>query len=237
MAETETYAPRDGESLEVAAYRAIMTWLLHGSNKAGATVSARELSRELGFSRTPVRTALARLEAQGALKYAPGEGFRVATPSGRDLKELFDLRAMCELHALADINQVATPETLAEMQKALDEMGGMLSQILDDQELYFEWRRRDIDFHRAYVAAADNRRLAQFFDQNDLHIQVTRAGLSAPMEPRRFEVTLKDHQAIIDAIRAKDQQVARAAAQSHIERVRDWTIALVLELPFPSTER
>ncbi|MST33366.1 GntR family transcriptional regulator, partial [Acidimicrobiaceae bacterium USS-CC1] len=82
-------------SVEVA-YTALRDGIARGEHAAGSRLREEDLAATLGLSRTPVREALRRLQAEGLVEVEPRRGALVATWSADELDEIFELRALVE---------------------------------------------------------------------------------------------------------------------------------------------
>ncbi|AZM49443.1 GntR family transcriptional regulator [Streptomyces sp. WAC 06738] len=111
-----------------------------GELRAGEVYSAPALGERFGVSATPVREAMQRLAAEGAVEILPNRGFRILAPSARDLAELAEVRALLLvplLHRLAAGPPAGRLLTL--------------SRLTGD----------DAEFHEALAALSGNRQLAR----------------------------------------------------------------------------
>ncbi|MBN9235812.1 hypothetical protein QV13_07400 [Mesorhizobium hungaricum] len=89
-----------GTSVERQVYGAIRFALMSGAIQPGARLTIRSLSEELGVSPTPVREALKRLEADGAVTGRNKSAFVVYDPDKVDFEELFEIRLALECQAI-----------------------------------------------------------------------------------------------------------------------------------------
>lgn len=94
-------------------YEALKRRLMAGVWGAGQRLEAARLADELGVSMTPVRDSLARLAAERLVDFAHGEGFRVPRVSEAELRDLFELKLILLLAALAGGETAATVDTAA----------------------------------------------------------------------------------------------------------------------------
>lgn len=78
------------------AFQVIRDAILEGHYSAGERITEAEVVKAAGVSRTPVREALRRLEAEGWLQFAPNQGAVVTTWNQADVDEIFGLRADLE---------------------------------------------------------------------------------------------------------------------------------------------
>lgn len=218
----------DGEasdsSLEDRAYDALLTWLVQGRVRAGEPVPLREFARQLGMSRTPLRAAVGRLQAQGVVAYSPRLGFTVRSPSAADLHELFDLRLMCELHGLRRFlgaPNAGLPEPVARL---ADETRALADRIVEAPALITAYYELDFRFHRDLLALGGNRRLLDWYDQLGFSIHIVRAGIATPITRDRFSTSAADHLALVADIAAGRADAALAVLERHIVEARDQTI-------------
>ena len=103
----------DHETLQETAYRQIRGVLMTGALAAGEKVTIRGLAAGLGMSWTPIREAVRRLAAEGALEVAPNRWIRVPNLSPEELRELKTIRLMLEGFAAERAAERATPEFMA----------------------------------------------------------------------------------------------------------------------------
>ena len=118
----------------------------------------RSLAESLGVSRTPVREALHRLEAEGLTRRYPGIGMVVAELTMREVVEAFQIREFIEPPAAAIASKVLRREELAEllqMFKQLEASG------LDVAEKHTRHDRLDDKIHDMIIEATGNRRLIE----------------------------------------------------------------------------
>jgi len=212
------------QSLEERAHQAVLEWLTHGHASPGEPVPLRELAKQLGMSRTPLRTAVGRLREQGLLAYDPRLGFTVSTPTVADLHELFDLRLMCEAHALQRFFERSPSVVPPELTHIAREMSELAARVAGDSERYADFLRHDDVFHQAIVALAENGRLLEWYDHLNLRILIFCAGATVPLTEERFHAAATEHLALVEALQAGDAAAGQARLEAHLRRVRDETI-------------
>ncbi len=101
--------------------RSLKQALLEGRLRPGERLVTRELAHQLGTSLTPVREALLKLAAAGALEAAPSQSFQVPVMTEAGYREIADIRAAVEGLAAERATQVIRPETLAALRDLNDE--------------------------------------------------------------------------------------------------------------------
>lgn len=199
--------------------------------------SERELSEELKVSRGTVREAVQFLGALGLVEVRHGSGtfVRLRTDPGelraewRDwtirhaerIHDLLELRKALEPFAAELAAERADAEAIASMEDALEEM-----QPAVDSPDVTGLIHADLAFHHALCAASGNAALSEFADT--LGEQLVRERGTIWNLPGRPALSLVEHRAIYEAVRAGDAARARQAVLEHLSSVEDDLGASVL---------
>jgi len=198
------------------AYNTLRAGIIEGVHPPGSRVTEQEVAASAGVSRTPVREALRRLEAEGLLRFVPHQGAYVTDWSHQDVEDIFELRAMLEGYgarlaaAKATIDDTTELRMLAETQsrEAADRSPGYLERIAE----------LNSQFHRRLQQTAGSTRL-----------QATLATISsAPLVLQTFRDYDGDdlnrsahhHVEIVNAIEAGDGNWAESVMRSHVMAAR-----------------
>jgi DNA-binding FadR family transcriptional regulator len=186
--------------------------------------SERDLATSLGVSRPSVREALIALEVAGRVEVRVGSGIYVAAPrpvavadpeaEGQGPFELLRARRLIEGEIAAVAAKDGTDEELAAVRAAAEEMQRrrLRNQSADNA---------DRDFHLRIATATHNSALLSVV--RDLWDR-GRGNIWKRMEhhfqtPELRAAALRDHQAILVALEARDARAARSAMRRHLERV------------------
>jgi DNA-binding GntR family transcriptional regulator len=226
---TELSDPQPGDaagapSLEAQAYEAVIDWLSRGEVRPGEPLPLRELAKRLGMSRTPLRAAVGRLHEQGLVSYHRRLGFSIALPTSGDLHDLFDLRIMCESHALRRFLRLPRHELPPEIPRLAQETWELAGRIAHDPAAYPEYSARDGRLHQALVALPGSSRLADWHDQLKLFGIIFRLGWTVPFDEAEFRTSAREHLGIVEALAGDDATAACARLEAHLLRVRDQTV-------------
>ncbi len=111
-----------GERAADQAYRRLRRDIVNGSLGAGQRLAETELAERYGFSRTPIRETLRRLESEGLVEVLPHRGARVVDWSDVDVNAIYDLRALVEGYAARRAATRITDEEIERMSGLCDEM-------------------------------------------------------------------------------------------------------------------
>jgi DNA-binding GntR family transcriptional regulator len=168
------------------------------------------LSRELGVSRGPIREALHRLEAEGLVEITPRRGAVVISLTKRDFLEAYQVREALEALGVRLAVPLLTDDDLAHIDELMEQLSEHTAS--GDMEAFFEVNAA---FHAAFVEASGNRKLIELHRR--LQAQMGRyRGPSARLRGS-VEQSIAEHQAIVDAARARDAERAVAMLMRHIE--------------------
>lgn len=205
---TRDAPPRDAPHGQ-SAYLRLLEAIHAGDLKPGDRLTETDLAQRLNVSRTPVREAMRRLEADGLVGHVPRVGAVIRTLDYGEIMELYEVRAVLECTAARLAARAASDLEIAELADLNAEMAGAVG----DAARMFELNRQ---FHLALLDAAKNRFLVK--SVNALQKTMLILGPSTLSETERAEETIDEHGALLDALKAHDAEAADAAMRFHIER-------------------
>jgi DNA-binding GntR family transcriptional regulator len=182
--------------------------IISGQSMPGSMYSVPTLAASLGVSTTPVREALLELARSGLIEPVRNRGFRVVEPTLTELRNLFDLREILELHAAAIVAR-KPKKNLKGLSRLADDITRAVR--TEDIHLYLE---ADRCFHRLLTAEADNARLTEMVmglrDQMRLYGIKSRTGLARQNE------SIAEHYEIIELAMAGKEAALANLLRRHI---------------------
>jgi DNA-binding GntR family transcriptional regulator len=184
--------------------------ILDGAYEEGQLIGEGEVSDAVGVSRTPVREAFLRLEAEGMLRLFPKRGALVVPISAADVEDVMETRLLIERFAIRRV---------VELELDLDDQ--LLTAIATQEEHASSkdavaFVDADREFHRIFVAATGNAIVLQMHDS--LRDQQNRMGLAALSRgDDRIARILKEHRAIVKAVTKGDPAAAESLIEAHLE--------------------
>jgi DNA-binding GntR family transcriptional regulator len=164
--------PIDTSSLVDRVYEYLLEQILSGAVKYGDSVSIKDIAAGLDVSTMPVREAVKRLEFEQVMSIKPRSSCRVRTPSRRMIMEVYELREVLELYAVAKAGDRAKPESLARLHRIVDRMRA----VHDEPDAVLREKKAialDREFHTELCALAGNDFLNGFHRQLSLHANMT----------------------------------------------------------------
>ncbi len=186
----------------------------------GQRLMEKDLSLELGVSRTPLREALNRLALENLVFLTPYRGYAVTPVRLNDIRNLSELRLIVEAEASALAAERATPDEIEQLSSLapLDYRPG-------DRATYIKYLRANSAFHQALVRCTHNDRLASVaasvLDQIQRPLYL---GLDAGLQS---ELATAEHYELVAAIRSRNAALARQLATDQIQRAEMRIIAVV----------
>jgi DNA-binding GntR family transcriptional regulator len=189
-------APPGGKLLlKDRAYAELKRLIQSGALAPDAFLSERQLVERLGMSKTPIRSALEHLEAQGLVAVSPQQGIVVKDLSVREIAELFDMRTAVEPF----IVQRLAERKLTQAQAARIKSNLSRQRAATMAEDALAATALDIEFHRLLAELVDNREMASWLDRcfDKLERAILRINRLAP---GRLSKSHKDHAGIAASV-------------------------------------
>jgi DNA-binding GntR family transcriptional regulator len=190
------------------AYEVIREGILTGVFAPGERLRQDALATQIGVSRIPVRSALMKLESQGLITFEPYRGAIVNTLTPSAAREIYEIRAALEAHALRKAMTAMTPERLARLEK----LAGELNQVENGEEFL---QRRAEFYHELYDAKRQPR-LVKMIDH--LREEVARYSLEHNLNYVRPPGE-RDHAQLLAFLRADDPDGAVQWLEQHLDQI------------------
>ncbi len=185
---------------------------------ADEPLTEHELCARFGVSRTPVREALAKLERDHLVRVVPKKGAFIRTLSHDEVRDLYEVREVLEALAV----RLAAPSVdrgdLAGFDHRFRALKGARATYADVRVLGEE-------FHRYLIKSSGNAKLAEVLDQ--IRERIWSVWTMSIVAPRRVQAIVREHLAIIAALRAGDARRAERLMVQHVRRVRNVILRLV----------
>jgi len=180
------------------------------SYPGGTIVTEGEIASAVGVSRTPVREALLRVEAEGLLRLYPKKGALILPVSAQEIEDVIEVRELVERHAAGKAWQRRAEllplleAHLADMRREL-EAGDVAALMAADR-----------DFHAAMIAATGNAILVKLYAS--LRDRQLCMGVAAMrISPERRDRAVAEHTAFVEAMRDGDEDRFRRLIHDHVQ--------------------
>ncbi len=204
----------DADRLNAAdqAYMAIRARIMSGDLADGARLIEQALAKDLGLSRTPVRTAITRLIHEGFAERGEGYSTRVAHFPEDELDQIFEIRRRLECYAAGRAARLASPEQIDELDRLTTRMEALTPP--ETPQEYEEISAINADFHRIVSETAASPRLMAVLQMAvDVGVVARTYHSYAKADLIR---SAKHHRELVDAIRARSPEWAESVMSSHV---------------------
>ncbi|MDH3580120.1 MAG: GntR family transcriptional regulator [Hyphomicrobiales bacterium] len=168
----------------------------------------RRLSEQFGISRTPLREALARLDQEGLVRIVPRRGIYIVRKSKSEILEMITVWAALESMAARLITQNASDDEIASLRALCSTFEGEGVKARID-----EYSEANIRFHQAILAMSKNELLNSMAEGLFMHVRAIRA--RTIVEKDRADRSIVDHMHIIEALEARDTDLAERLVREH----------------------
>jgi len=199
-------------------YQTLRDAIVEGRLHAGDSLIEWHVARQFGTSRTPVREALLRLEAEGLAFRVPRRGLVVRHVSEHEIREVYAVRTALEVLAAREAANEAMPSDIAQLR--------WINQRLAEAIEHDDFGNVPIltnEFHQAVASAAHNSMLRRFIGQ--AQDWTRRVGTSTVSLPGRRSAAVNEHSRLIEAIAARDSATAERLAREHMATGREFQLA------------
>lgn len=200
--------------LQDKAYDSIRKMIVSGILAMGEIVTEGYLVSLLGMSRTPVRSALHRLEQDGLVRIFPKQGIYIPELSVSQIREMYDLRIALETFAVRRLTQNALPERLNTLHNILNCQREQLDRA--DTSVFMI---HDSRFHLSIVEFLENHELMSVFHKNEDKLLMFGREIFK-RDIRRLQLSYQEHVCILTAVEKGDEQTAVQKMEEHLLRGR-----------------
>lgn len=196
-------------SLSQRVYQSLREAILSMQYPPGTVIRKGAICEQLGVSRSPVAEALARLSAEGLVDIIPQSATKVSCFSMDEIREASFLRQALEIAAVEKVTLERTPKQLAALTRNI-----RMQELLIEDKDFVGFYEADEEFHTMLMNFTGFNGVPQVLESVSLHL--TRARMLVLPDEGRPKETVKEHRAILTAIKNQDVDAAREAMKSHI---------------------
>ncbi|AMM25762.1 GntR family transcriptional regulator [Variovorax sp. PAMC 28711] len=210
-----------GTSQAVKAQLRLREMVLAGELPGGTRIAEVAMSELLGVSRTPVRSALMRLEQEGLLESLPNGGYAVRTFSERDVSDSIELRGTLEgLAARLAAERGAPPVVLREARACLQRIDALLREPALDDTAFSRYVDFNARFHALLSELSGSPVIAQQLERITNLPFASPSGFvvvqaNSPAARDMLLIAQDQHRQVLDAIESREGSRAEALMREH----------------------
>ena len=196
-------------NLSEIAYDEIKEMILSGEVAQGQRILLDEISERLNLSITPIREALNKLAQEDLIQITPRTSHAVISLDAKDATDILELRLLLETFAFQTVGNNLAEFPVQRFREVF--------QRPDLAHNYKEFVQYDAEFHSTIIASSNNKKLGKLYAylQNLVLVEL----IATAQITGRIEAALKEHLKILDAIEARDTDLAIVALRMHLKTV------------------
>ena len=228
--------PEEAGSQSVRAQQRLRELILAGRLPVASRITEQALVDLLGVSRTPIRSALMRLEQEGLLQSLAGGGYAVRTFSEREVADAIELRGTLEgLAARLAAERGVPVRELAQAGECLDQIDQVLREGTLDDALFTRYVKLNARFHRLLACMPGSEVLAREIERAASLPFASPSGfvgvqLQDPAARDMLLVAQHQHRQVLEAIVQRESGRAEALTREH-SRIARHNMQLALRDP------
>ena len=198
-------------SFRVQAYeslkRAITQMDIYG-HREEVRLDERQLSQDLGVSRTPIREAMSLLEQEGFVRTVPRRGIFVVRKTKAEIIEMIYIWAALESMSARLATQRASDEAIASLRELFVDF-----ESSHPQEHMDEYSEANVAFHQAIIRLGGCKMIDEMTRNLFIHMRAIRQ--STIGQDNRADRSMTDHLAIIEALERRETDKAERLVRQH----------------------
>jgi len=205
-------------SLKDRAYHNIKLQIIRGNLKPGTRLLEEELSKAMNISRAPIREAFNRLEKEGFVTIIPRKGAAVSNITAQMIEDIFEIRETLE--------SLAVKKSIGKISiEKLEKVGDGFKKFINkptNAENCIQYLALDKKFHDLLSQNCGNEKLIELLANLQEQIHWLR---NISLKRITFAGSVREHLAIIEALKKNDEELILNALLQHLERAKESSLA------------
>lgn len=216
-------ATQKNDLLSDSIYVQIRSKIISGAWPIGMRLNEKKIADDLFVSRTPVHRALQAIYDEGLLDYSKNWGYFIKVVTKEDIQEIFKIRIALESLAACEAAAKMTEADFAELDKINSEA---LAAIQNNPNDYHQLYKLSSKFNARINQFCAMPRLRLLQDGIQEYLQHFRT-MSFEQNSERRELAVREHQAIVSAMRSRDNTLIYSRVKEHLQHASEYIISFV----------
>jgi DNA-binding GntR family transcriptional regulator len=205
------------------AYHEIKKMILDNDVRAKEHLSELQLASLIGIGRTPVREALKKLKNEGIIISSGKKGYFINTPTEKETKDLYELRAILEIAAVKLAIQRVNPDEIEEFKSRLFKLKNELDSVEKSGRNY---DRVGKALHFFIIERAGNKKLEELVKKIYEQIEISRPYPYYSYGKRRKE-SIDEHMRLANALQVRDRKKCQAILEKHFKSAFEMSMKIL----------
>jgi DNA-binding GntR family transcriptional regulator len=201
-------------SLKDRAYQNIKFQIIRGNLRPGTRLLEKELAKAMSISRAPIREAFNKLEKEGFVSTIPRKGAAVSNVTTETIEDIFEIRETLETLA---VKKSLGKIFIDELEKVGDDFKEFINKS-ENAENRIQYLVLDKKFHDLLSQNCGNKKLIELLANLQEQIHWLR---NISLRRTTFSGSVREHLAIIEALKRNDEKLITKALLLHLERAKE----------------
>lgn len=216
---------KESQLLQAKAYDYLIELIKNGELKTDKIYSLNQLAKESGFSKTPFRDAVLRLEQERYIDILPSRGFILHKMTKEDIVETYQIRNAIEIYCSKQLAfQLNTPRGQEYFNKLSTKIE-LQKEIRDTTHSEEDFARRDYEFHRSIVQYVKNESMLEIYRR--FMYRIFWLTVNSFSQEGRMDETIKEHLSLLNMIQIKDLIGLEKLIIHHLDVPQQITLKLI----------
>lgn len=207
-----TRTPQDN-TLAMQCFEYIQENIMNGAYRPGQKLKMEFLKEQLGAGQSPIREALSRLSESGLVEAEDNKGFRVASMSEEEVRDIYNVYFNIETLALEQAIKLGDDFWEASIVSTLHQLG-----IIENKTgpvSYADWATRNYAFHVALISGCNSPLLLEL--RADVYRRFDRyCRVAFNLSQTQLHLNHEEHKKLADAVLQRNFTAARELMHYHI---------------------
>ena len=196
-------------------YEEILENIVQLKYQPGEKISESQLAREIGVSRAPIKSALAKLESEGLVSIRPQNGTFVSKISVERARNICDVRMLLETYAVRIAAERVTDQELEKVQKLFDQMNAIPDENEEKRQFIYDTDGR---LHDLIYEISGNTIVGEEIER--YRPEIRRIQYANMTWMNRKVPTQIEMKKIFAALRDHDPDAAEQAMREHLSNIK-----------------
>ena len=205
-------------------YQYIKENILSEQYKPGERLNEVSIAKELGVSRSPVRSAINELVGEGLLEAKAHQYVRVRKLTEKEILDVYELRMLVEQFAIAKVIENLDDAMIAKLRKFSDDFRTCCT-----YDKLLKYVELDTKFHEFLIQSSGNRLIAETFGH--IGVLITPFRVISLKSRERFEGSIIEHTNIISALCDRDVSGATESCRTHLTLAKNEIVSYLRNHP------
>lgn len=216
---------KEPQLLQTKAYDYLIDLIKKGELKTDKIYSLNQLAKKAGFSKTPFRDAVLRLEQERYIDILPSRGFILHKMTKEDIIETYQIRNAIEIYCSKQLSLHLDTSRGQEYFDKLTAKVDLQKEIRNTTHSEEDFGRKDYEFHRSIVQYVENESMLEIYRR--FMYRIFWLTVNSFSQKGRMDETINEHISLLNMIQTKDLTSLEKLIMHHLDVPQQITLKLL----------